>query len=68
MNAGGVVIVSSRRAITPYNDEPKARRDAQRWLRSVGATDGEWMTILDLATGEIVARYQRRNGAVTRMQ
>jgi len=63
-----VLIVSSRRALVPDESLTKARRDAQRWLRSVSATDGEWMTILDLATGETIARYQRRNGSVTRMQ
>jgi hypothetical protein len=68
MSAGEVLIVSSRRALHPIATETKARRDAQRWLRSVGAVDGEWMTILDLATGETIARYQRRNGSVTRMQ
>jgi hypothetical protein len=65
---GPVIVVSSRRAIFGCENEAKARRDAHRWLRSVGAVDGEWVAILDAASGETRKLYQRRNGDVTRMQ
>lgn len=67
MTSGAVLIVSSRRAVFGCETEAKARRDAHRWLRSVGAEDGEWVTTLDQATGETRKRYQRRAGRVERM-
>ncbi len=68
MNTGDVLVVSSRRALFAIATEAKARRDAHRWLRSVGAVDGEWVAILDTASGATRKLYQRRNGSVTRMQ
>lgn len=65
--SGAVLIVSSRRALFACEPEAKARPDAHRWLRSVGAVDGEWVAILDQASGETRKLYQRRSGRVTRM-
>lgn len=60
------ILVSSLPAITHHEMKAKASRQAHRWLHR-GVI--QWATILDPATGAVLARYVRRgNGRVERMQ
>lgn len=68
---GQFVVVTSwgpRTGVPGYDTATKAQRDAHRWLRRSAAEDGEWVTILLGATGEVSKRYMRRDGRVVRMQ
>ena len=58
--------IDSLAAITRHETKTKASRQAHRWLHR-GLI--QWATILDAATGAMLARYVRRdNGRVERMQ
>lgn len=61
-----MILVTNLAAITRYETQAKASRQAHRWLHR-GVV--EWATILDPQTGAVRARYVRRaDGSVTRMQ
>lgn len=61
-----MILVTSLPALTQYESKAKASRQAHRWLHR-GVI--QWATILDPATGAVLARYARRaDGRVERMQ
>jgi hypothetical protein len=61
-----VILVTSLAAITQHETKTKASRQAHRWLHR-GVI--QWATILDPATGAVLARYARRaDGRVERLQ
>ena len=65
---GPVLLVTSTAAIEHHDAAPQAQRHAHRWLRRSAAQLGEWVTILDVASGATVKRYVMRNGRVERAQ
>lgn len=63
-----MILVTSTAAVVRHETAAAAARHAHRWLRRSAALPGEWVTILDPATGAVVKRYVMRNGRVERAQ